>query len=441
MSRRLCFLAIAVLLPLSTVYGADLGQNSKVGNIGSTSHLQQNSTTLNYWAEKSPSDPQELVDLINSTVKDFEGQNAGVTVNVTFEDPANLVNDLKKAVANGTPPDVVDTGARFVPQFVSLGYIQPLDSYVTADFRNKFIPAIINQGAFYQGRIFGLPIRTSTRAMYYNQDLFKAAGIDAAPKTWDDLLADGQKINALNQGAYGFGLQGGGGPETNTYFYYFVWGNGGDLYNQSNTASALNSAASVEALTFMHTLITQNATQPNVTSQDYFRRKGVEDLFVAGKLGMVISGSWLAPRLHKEAASLNFGIAPIPYHTTPATYGVMDAQVMLKTSQQKDLAWSFIQFEYDPTRRAAYAKAAGILPELTDVAGLPDFQQNKDFAPFLALLPSARFEPLNINSDSIATTVIKAVQDVYQGNAEPQAALDSAATDINKLLSAPGAGW
>ncbi|HLY25377.1 MAG TPA: extracellular solute-binding protein, partial [Aggregatilineales bacterium] len=118
--RRLWLFLAIVFLPLTTVYGAVSPQRVEAKP---DSRLQQTTTTLNVWAELSPSDPPELVDLIKSIGKDFEGQHAGVTVNFTFEDPANLRDDLKKAVANGTPPDIADTGARWVPEFVSLGFI------------------------------------------------------------------------------------------------------------------------------------------------------------------------------------------------------------------------------------------------------------------------------------------------------------------------------
>jgi len=187
--------------------------------------------------------------------------------------------------------------------------------------------------------------------------------------------------------------------------------------------------------------VDENATQPNPTSADYERRRGLEDLFQAGKLGMMISGPWFIGRLRSEAPDLNFGIAPIPYNSVPATYGVIDTLVMFSTAQDKDLAWKFLEFLYTPERRLQYTKTLGVLPEMTSIAESPDFAGDPDFAVFLSLLPDARFEPLHNQSEKISQEVIKTIMAVYNGEKEPQAALDEAATSVNELLQVTVAGW
>lgn len=419
--RRLWVLLAVFLVPMSLVQG-----QTRVLNI--------------LWIS-SPSTQQDFFDLLDRFVEDFEAANRGIAVELNYVDTAEAQQALRDAIEAGAPPDLAQIPSRWVPEFVSLGVIEPLDRYITRDFRRQFVPAIINEGAVYQGRTFGLPVATSTRAMYYNLDLFERAGIDHPPETWEELLAVGQAINALGDEIDGFGFQGGGGTETNTYFYYFVWGNGGNLYNASRTESALNSPEAVEALTFIKQLMDDGATQPDPASAQYDRRRILEDLFQQGKLGMMISGTWVINRLRTEVPELRFGVAPIPYHTTPATYGVMDALVMFSTSLEKDLAWSFLEFFYAPDRRKEFALVGGYLPEMTAVAEAVEFQQDPEFQVFLSLLDEARFEPLHIQSEAIAQIVIEAIRSVYLDEAEPKEALDAAAVEINELLDASTAGW
>lgn len=437
MFRRIVVLLITVFMvvPFASAQGASAPAQSE-----SFVDPQAESTTLSIlWMRPIQEDSIKLVDQF---AIDFENENPGINIDLKMVDWADGRASIINAVNEGSPPDIAMIGARWVPEYVSLGIIEPLDRYLTRDFRRRFVQSIINEGAIFQGRTFGLPVATSTRALYYNKDLFKAAGIAEPPKTWDDLLAAGKAINALKQdGVYGFGLQGGGGLETNTYFYYFVWGNGGDLYNTGRTGSVLNEPAAVGALEFLQKMVNEGATQPNPTSKDYERRRNLEDMFQAGKLGMVISGPWFAPRLNNDAPDINFGLAPIPYNTTPSTYGVMDALVILKTSQQKDLAWKFMEFLYQTERRQAYAQTEGLLPELIEVAAMPAFAEDKNFAVFLSLLPDARFEPLHIQSEQIAQQVIVAVQAVYEGKTDAKSALDNAVNEINKLLTSSSVGW
>lgn len=389
----------------------------------------------------SPADQAVFQGLIDELVREFESANPGVSVNAQLVDWADGLHTIKEAVNLGNPPDIAVIGARWVPEFVALGIIEPLDRYISPQFRSQFIPSIINEGAVYQGRVFGLPIATSTRALFYNRDLFAQAGIEKPPATWEELRAAAQAITELPGSEAGFGLQGGGGLETNTYFYYFVWGNGGDIYDRTRSASALDSPQAVEALTFLRGLIDDGLTQPNPTDAAYERRRGVEDLFQAGKLGMVISGPWFVNRLRAEAPDIAFGVAPLPYNTRPATYGVMDAITILRTSTSKDLAWQFLEFLYEPERRLKYALTVGVLPELSAVAADPAFASDPDYAVFLSLLPDAKFEPLHIQSEAIAQIVIDALKQVYSGAAEPQAALEAASLEIDDLLGAAVAGW
>jgi multiple sugar transport system substrate-binding protein len=402
----------------------------------------QSETKLSVLWMRSGSDRDDLFNLVESFIAEFEAENPGVKIEFNTVDWAEGRETILTSVEEGNPPDIAMIGARWVPELVSLNLIEPLDRFIDDDFRTRFIPSIIDEGAIYQGRTFGLPVATSTRALYYNEDLFETAGLERAPETWDELLEAGAAINALGEPeTYGFGLQGGGGLETNTYFYYFVWGNGGDLYNADLSASALGQPESVEALEFLQRLIDSDATQPEPTSKAYERRADLEAMFMEGRLGMMISGPWFIKRLRSEAPDLNFGVAPLPYNTTPATYGVMDALVILQPSSHQELAWSFLQFLYDDQRRFEYAQTGGFLPELQTVSQAPEFAEDEDFSVFLSLLPDARFEPLHVQSEQIAQVVIDAVRLAYQDEDLPSVLLSRASSRINDLLTTSTSGW
>ncbi len=129
-------------------------------------------------------------------------------------------------VAQGKPPTLARVATRWIPEYVASGLLEPVDSYMTQEFRSQFIPLLINEGSQYEGRTFGLPITVSSRALYYNKDLFKKAGLTSPPTNWADLRDAAQAVHALGTDTYGFGVQG-NEAETSTYFYYFLWGNGG----------------------------------------------------------------------------------------------------------------------------------------------------------------------------------------------------------------------
>lgn len=410
--------------------------------IPTTNLKAQDSATLRVvWMRPSIESDDATIALVQSQVDAFERENVNISVQLDVLDWATGPDTVRQQVADGNPPDIVMLGGRHVPAFVADGLIEPLDPFITREFRDRFVPAIINEGAIYQGRTFGLPVAASTRALFYNTDLFTEAGIDTPPETWDDLLATSQAVGGLNEATSGFGLQGGGGVETNTYFYYFLWGNGGNLYNASQTESALDTPEAIEALEFVQELVDSGATQPNPFDTIYERRRALEDEFQGGTLSMVISGPWFINRLRNETPDLNFDIAPLPFNTTPTTYGVADALVMMSTSRDKEAAWQLLEFLYDDDRRLEYVLQEGILPVLSNVANAPEINEDPAFAVFLSLLPDARFEPLHVQSEDITQIVIDAIREVYQGNLDPETALTNAAAEIDALLVGTTAGW
>ena len=369
-------------------------------------------------------------------IRDFEAANPTIHVNLhvfTWDEGPGKIAEMVK---QGRPPNLARVATRSIPEYVAAGWVEPVDTYMNAQFRSEFIPALINEGAQYQGRTFGIPVTASTRVLYYNKDLFRKAGVANPPQNWDELRAAAVKISQLGNGVYGFGLQG-NKVETNTYFYYFLWGNGGSVLTTDGIRAAFNGTAGVQALTFLRGLIEAGATQPDPTVDD---RNTLEDGFAQGRYGMVITATKLAKRLDGDKP-FEYGLAPIPVQTTSTTLGVVDDMILFKQAANKAEAWKFVEFIYQDRYRRDYALREGVLPEKSAVAADPQISTNATTAFFLKQLPVARFEPINIKNADIANLVIAAVQNVYRGKETPQAALDAAAAKANELLAYSATAW
>src|SRR6266540_2544047 len=64
----------------------------------------------------------------------------------------------------------------------------------------KLIPATV-ETAKYRDKLYGVPITSDGGLLYYRKDLLTKAGIAKPPATWDELLADCQKVKALPEAA------------------------------------------------------------------------------------------------------------------------------------------------------------------------------------------------------------------------------------------------
>ena len=362
--------------------------------------------------------------------KAFEEANPGSDIQIEVVPWDVLLQKLTTDISGGANADLSIIGTRWLIDFVEQGIAAPLDDYMTQDFKDRFFPVFLEPSVM-QEKTYGLPIAASARAMYYNKALFEQAGITEVPDTWDELAEAAKKIGALGDDIAGFGLQG-KEIETDVYFYYAFWAYGGQLVEEDGT-SGLDTDAGYKAAEMYKSLIDSGATQPGVTS---YNREDVQNLFKQGKVGMMITAPFLSNQIKEEAPDLEYGVAAIPAGPDGerGTYGVTDSIIMFENSQNKDLAWKFLDQLFTTEWRAKFTSGEGFLPVNPEVAAQPAFADNADLKAFTALLPDARFAPVIAGWEEIAATTSDAVQTIYLGNGEPKATLDAAAEEINGIL-------
>ncbi|CAN0656710.1 putative binding protein BRA0748/BS1330_II0741 (plasmid) [Nitratireductor aquimarinus] len=362
--------------------------------------------------------------------KAFEEANPGSEIQVEVVPWDVLLQKLTTDISGGANADLSIIGTRWLIDFVDQGIAAPLDDYMTQDFKDRFFPVFLEPSVM-QEKTYGLPVAASARAMYYNKDLFEQAGITEVPDTWDELAEAAKKIGALGDDIAGFGLQG-KEIETDVYFYYAFWAYGGELVEEDGT-SGLDTDAGYKAAEMYKSLIDSGATQPGVTS---YNREDVQNLFKQGKVGMMITAPFLSNQIKEEAPDLKYGVAAIPAgpEGDRGTYGVTDSIIMFENSENKDLAWKFLDQLFTTEWRAKFTSGEGFLPVNPEVAAQPAFADNADLKAFTALLPDARFAPVIAGWEEIAATTSDAVQTIYLGNGEAKATLDAAAGEINSIL-------
>lgn len=358
--------------------------------------------------------------------KDFTAANPDIKVSIEVVPWDTLLQRLTTDVAGGSTPDIAIIGTRWLLDFASQGVAEPLDSYMTPDFKGTFIDTFMGPGII-DGKLMGLPVAASARAMMINKDIYDKAGV-TPPKTWDELYADAVKIKAAVPDAFAFGLQG-KEIETDAYFYYALWTHGGDILNADGT-SGIDSPAAIAAATLYKKMIDEGLTQPSPTN---YTREDVFNLFKQGKVATIFTFPMLIPQIKAEAPNLHYEILPLPEAGTKATYGVTDTLMMFSNSKVKDAAWKFMQFAYQDKYREAFDIGEGFLPITKNVAALDHFTKDPDVAGFAAGLPNAKFAPVIANWEQIADTTVRTMQQIYLGDVTPEAGLKAAAAEINKI--------
>ena len=367
--------------------------------------------------------------IFEAMAEEFEAANPDI--DIVIEDVAwgALQQRLTTDIAGGTAPDISIIGTRWLVDFVDNDIVEPLSGYMDDEFRSRFIDTFMGPSTI-DGEIYGLPVAASARAMYYNKGLLEQAGVAAPPADWDELKAAAEKISALGDDIYGFGLQGGGDTETDAYYYYSLWTHGGDIITDGK--SGLGSEAAIAAANTYKDLIDSGLTQPGVTN---YNRQDIEGMLKQGKVGMILSGPWLRGQMKEEAPDVDYGIAAIPRGSDQATYGVTDSIVMFASSDVKEEAWKFLsEAAFSDKWRNEFTIKEGFLPVFRSVAQDPTFADDPELKAFTDMLPFARFAPVIANWQEIADTTKAALQQVYLGEAPAAEALPAAAEKIDGIL-------
>ncbi|MBN9307946.1 MAG: sugar ABC transporter substrate-binding protein [Devosia sp.] len=355
----------------------------------------------------------------------FEKENPGIDINIQVVPWDTLLQRLTTDIAGGTAPDISIIGTRWLLDFAAQGVAEPVDGYLTPEFKSTFIDTFMAPSVI-DGKIMGLPVAASARAMMVNMDLFEKAGA-TPPTNWDEFYAAAKKLAALPD-TFAFGLQG-KEIETDAYYYYSLWTHGGDILKADGT-SGLDTPEALEAAKLYKTMIDEGLTQPSPTN---YNREEVFNLFKQGKVGMIFTFPMLIPQIKAEAPDLKYKILPFPEGKAKATYGVTDTLMMFADSDVKEAAWKFIEFAYKDEWRTKFDHGEGFLPVTKGVAAEDYYTTDPDISGFAAGLPYAKFAPTIEYWEEIADTTVRTMQQIYLGQVTPEDGLKAAAAEINAI--------
>jgi multiple sugar transport system substrate-binding protein len=107
---------------------------------------------------------------------------------------------------------------------------------------------------------------------------------------------------------------------------------------------------------------------------------------------------------------------------------------MFQNSQNKEEAWKFLDFLFQPEQRIEFTKNEGFLPVTQAEAQDPFFAEDPDLKVFTDLLPNARFAPVIPGWEEVADLTSSAIQKIYLGEGEVEATLKDAAARADEIL-------
>jgi multiple sugar transport system substrate-binding protein len=359
-------------------------------------------------------------------IKQWEEKNPGWKVTPEVVGWAQCQDKATTLAAAGTPVAMAYVGSRTLKEFAQNDLIVPVP--MTDDEKKTYYPNIVDTVTFDNNQ-WGVPIAFSTKALYWNKDLFKQAGLDpeTPPKTWAEEIEFAKTIKEKT-GIAGYGLPAKTFDNTMHQFMHWVYTNNGKVIDGDKIV--IDSPQVLAALQAY-----KDITPFSVEGATAYEQNEIRAIFLDGKVGMIQAGSGAATRL--KETKVNWGVAPLPLGPEAKGEGTLlitDSLAIFKGSGVEEKAIEFAKFITSPGPQGEYELQGGAgLTPLRPSPMVDEFVKKDPYwKPFIDGITYGGPEPLFTDYKGFQNVIIEMVQSVVTGKAEPADALKKAASSLEE---------
>lgn len=393
---------------------------------------QNKEVTLQFWGLWEPAS------INNQVINNYKKDHPNINVVYSMKDPRKYRESLQTQIASGKGPDIFVFHNTWTPMLSAELSELPGSVLSQQSIKENYFPVVFDDLRNVNKKFVGLPTGIDGLGLYWNEDIFKAAGIASPPTTWQELSQIASKITVKgpdgNIRTAGVAL----GTASNVDHYSDILGmmilqNNGDIKNPTDQRSA-------DALDY-YTRFAKGETHVWDESQP-----SSTVAFIGNNLAMYFGPSWRAAEIKEANPTLNFKIAPVPQldekKVTWASYWALG--VSSKSTNQEE-AWKFIKYLqedqtliklYDEARKSPGRIFGEIYPKISLAKTLSSDPYVGAFvtdAPYMKSFPMAS----RTFDEGINDQIIKAYEDAINKTlaGEPiNKSLTTTATNIANVL-------
>ncbi|MCD6120883.1 MAG: sugar ABC transporter substrate-binding protein [Spirochaetales bacterium] len=365
----------------------------------------------------------------------FLAKNPGIKVEIST--PPNYGDVLQTMVAGGTPPDVCYLGFPEFAQYLKAGQLLDLQKYADKskifdknDFSDAHLASFSDRKT---GDLYSIPKDWSTYVVYYNDDMFRKAGLPSPLElynkgewTMDKFIEVAQKLTTdktygllFNQGRW------------KAFVPYFApnWIKGVDKLD-------VNTPQFISAVKFVDDLTKKYKINPSV---DQFSDISPADRFSQQKGAMYIIGRWMTMRYIKSDLPFKWNVVPMPKKNGKAhTWVDMVGYAVMKDAKNPDAAWKVIEYLTGPEGQAAVARSGHAIPIRLSIANsdifLNSVRPGFNNEAFVAIKDAAPILVFNNFVKIFYDTMGKELNNVFTGRKTAETACAELQKKIDKLL-------
>lgn len=388
---------------------------------------------------------KKMVDEFNRTHPDIQVE---AVYQGSYDD---AINKLKQSIQSKNTPHVMqvyDIGTRFM---VDSKAVVPVQKWIDAEKMDMttFEPNIM---AYYtvDNKLYSMPFNTSTPILYYNKDMFKAAGLDPEqpPRTFEQLTDAARKLTLKDDA----GKTTRPGIALAIYGWFFeqflatqnaLYANNGNGRDGRATAVAFDGAAGEKTLQWWKDMVDEG-----IAANMGRKTADTQKAFIAGQTAMTVdSTAVLADIMSGVNGKFAVGTAFLP-RPAGADGGVIIGGGSLwllagHPAEEEKAAWEFIKFMTSPRQQAFWHINTGYFPVTKLAYDDPDLKKYEEQYPqFKVAVEQLHSTPVTRATQGALLGVFtqarqeieSAIEQVLTGQAAPAAALHQAATKVNDAI-------
>jgi multiple sugar transport system substrate-binding protein len=372
-------------------------------------------------------------DTMQALIDAFEKENPGIKVNLQVSPFQDYWTKLQVDATGGTAPDAFwMLGDRFQLYAANDQLLELDDAIADAGVDMGVYPKPLVDLFNYEGHQYGLPKDFDTIGLWYNKELFDAAGV-AYPTTdwtWDDVDAAAAKLTNKDVGVYGIAAP----LNRQEGFYNTVAQAGGSIISADGKTSGYDDPKTQEGLQYWVDFV-KNGYSP--TPEQFADTEAVAQ-FENGSVAMYYGGSFYANRFYENVdlrSKIDVTVLPTGAERATVINGLQN--VGYSKSKHPEELKKFLLFLGGKEAAEIQAATGAVIPAYENTQqGWVDSMPEFNLQSFLDEIPYSVVYPVSAN-----TSVWNAFEDeelatAWNGTASVKDAADKLAAKMNEALAA-----
>jgi len=371
-----------------------------------------------------------------AVVKAFEEKNPDIKVEFESVPMSDIFLKYKTLIAGDVAPDVMAMNFDNAYVFGAMGALEPLDEWIT---KGGYDTSTIFKSTLdmfkVEGVQYSLPATFSDVVLFYNKDLFDAAGLEYPQRDWtqDDLITAAKALTADTNGD----------GKIDQWGYTFPWWPvvlemyNASIWSKDGTTCTLNSPEGVKAI---QSIVDARYDGKFSPTADQLAEQGDWDMFIAGKLAMFPTGPWAVQPFNDKITSFTYDIAHMPAGDKQATHVYANSYAMAAASKNKEAAWKFLAFATGPEGTKIRQDGKYEISPVKDIAekyylAALAGANPKNAIVFMEVQDYAVAQPVHANWQQIHDSIYPELDLALTQAKTVQQALDDACVGVNSALN------